>query len=57
MLASAEVSTALGHLRDDPSPRRYPSEALAVAGAKVETGAKWKSQVVQDRELITGQQP
>jgi putative intracellular protease/amidase len=37
--------------------RFYPSEALAAAGAKVETAAKWKSQVVQDRELITGQQP
>lgn len=35
----------------------YPSEALAAAGAKVETGAKWRSQVVRDRELITGQQP
>lgn len=37
--------------------RFYPSEALVAAGAKVETGRMWQSQVVQDRELITGQQP
>ena len=35
----------------------YPAEALAAAGARVETAGKWHSEVVQDRELITGQQP
>lgn len=35
----------------------FTSEALAAAGAKGETGAKWRSQVVQDRELTIGQQP
>jgi putative intracellular protease/amidase len=37
--------------------RWYPGEALALAGAKVEVGRPWASQVVVDRELITGQQP
>ena len=35
----------------------YPGEALAAAGARDEYAGKWLSEVVQDRELITGQQP
>jgi putative intracellular protease/amidase len=35
----------------------YPVNALAEAGARVETIANWHSNVVVDRELITAQQP
>lgn len=35
----------------------YPAEALAEAGAIVESGKAWQNHVVQDRELITGRQP
>jgi putative intracellular protease/amidase len=35
----------------------YPVNALAEAGAHVDTVANWHSNVVVDRELITGQQP
>lgn len=35
----------------------YPVNALAEAGARVETMANWHPNVVVDRELITGQQP
>jgi putative intracellular protease/amidase len=35
----------------------YPVNALAEAGARVETIANWHPNVVIDRELITGQQP
>jgi putative intracellular protease/amidase len=35
----------------------YPVNALAEAGARVETVANWRSNVVVDRELITAQQP
>lgn len=35
----------------------YPAEALAEAGAIVESGKMWQSHVVQDRELLTGRQP
>lgn len=35
----------------------YPDQALAEAGGVVSTGEKWKSHVVRDRELITGQNP
>jgi putative intracellular protease/amidase len=35
----------------------YPAEALAQAGGKVEVAGDWRRQVVQDRELITGQNP
>lgn len=34
----------------------YPVNALAEAGARVESIANWHSNVVVDRELITGQQ-
>jgi putative intracellular protease/amidase len=40
-----------GHLPD------YNDEALASAGAKIENATPWKSNVVVDREVITGQQP
>ncbi len=35
----------------------YPAEALTEAGAIMETRKMWQSNVVKDRELITGQQP
>ncbi|MDE1996833.1 MAG: type 1 glutamine amidotransferase domain-containing protein [Rhizobiaceae bacterium] len=35
----------------------YPVNALAEAGAHVDTVANWHSNVIVDRELITGQQP
>ncbi|MDR5758991.1 type 1 glutamine amidotransferase domain-containing protein [Caballeronia sp. LZ035] len=35
----------------------YPVNALAEAGAHVDTVANWHGNVVVDRELITGQQP
>ena len=35
----------------------YPVNALAQAGAHIDTVANWHSNVVVDRELITGQQP
>ncbi|MDA9951421.1 type 1 glutamine amidotransferase domain-containing protein [Oligoflexaceae bacterium] len=35
----------------------YPDQALEIAGAKVQRAANWKSQVVRDRELLTGQNP
>jgi putative intracellular protease/amidase len=35
----------------------YPSLALEIAGARVETGHFFEPKVVQDRELITGQNP
>ncbi len=37
--------------------RFYPDEALRAAGAVVQTADPWKSHVVRDREVITGQQP
>jgi putative intracellular protease/amidase len=35
----------------------YPETALQSAGGKVEVAEQWKSEVVEDRELITGQNP
>lgn len=35
----------------------YPVNALAEAGAHVDTVANWHSNVIVDRELVTGQQP
>jgi putative intracellular protease/amidase len=35
----------------------YPTAGLAEAGAHVDTVADWHSNVIVDRELITGQQP
>lgn len=35
----------------------YTDEALAKAGANVQNAAAWQSNVVVDRELVTGQQP
>jgi putative intracellular protease/amidase len=40
-----------GHIQD------YNDEALASAGAKITNAAPWKPNVVEDREVITGQQP
>ena len=39
------------------SVQYYPVNALAEAGARVETIANWHPNVVIDRELVTGQQP
>ncbi len=35
----------------------YPDNALRVAGGDVSVAAPWKSYVIQDRELISGQNP
>ncbi len=35
----------------------YPEEALKTAGGNIEVAQPWSSQVVQERELITGQNP
>jgi putative intracellular protease/amidase len=35
----------------------YPEDGLRAAGAAVVVGEPWKSHVIVDRELITGQQP
>jgi putative intracellular protease/amidase len=35
----------------------YPADALTAAGGNVETQAAFESHAVQDRELITGQNP
>ncbi|CAM3446848.1 type 1 glutamine amidotransferase domain-containing protein [Deinococcus saxicola] len=35
----------------------YPADALTAAGLTVQNGDKWTSNVVRDRELITGQNP
>jgi putative intracellular protease/amidase len=35
----------------------YPDEALAKAGAIVQNAPAWQSHVIEDRELVTGQQP
>lgn len=35
----------------------YNDEALAAAGAKITNAAPWQPNVVEDRELVTGQQP
>lgn len=37
--------------------RFYPDEALETAGAGVRRAAKWNSNALRDRELITGQNP
>jgi putative intracellular protease/amidase len=41
----------------DGNVQFYPVNALAEAGAHVDTIANWHSNVIVDRELITGQQP
>jgi putative intracellular protease/amidase len=35
----------------------YPDFAMSTAGADVSVVAKWRSHVVHDRELISGQNP
>jgi putative intracellular protease/amidase len=35
----------------------YPEEAMKIAGGDVRVSPSWQSHVVQDRELITGQNP
>jgi putative intracellular protease/amidase len=35
----------------------YPADALSAAGMTIHNGEKWSSNVVRDRELITGQNP
>jgi putative intracellular protease/amidase len=46
-----EASRMQGHVRF------YPDHALAKAGATIDNVAPWQSHVVEDRELLTGQQP
>jgi putative intracellular protease/amidase len=38
-------------------PLLYPQKSLEIAGGNVSTAAGWQPLVVQDRELITGQNP
>ncbi len=38
-------------------PLFFPQQALEIAGGDVSTVAAWRPNVVQDRELITGQNP
>jgi putative intracellular protease/amidase len=49
------------HLAEDRTlggrVRFYPDRALQSAGARVSTGPKFESNVVVDRELVTGQNP
>jgi len=40
-----------------PKMKATPEELLTKAGAIFEAGAKWKSYIVVDRELMTGQNP
>ena len=47
-----ENDTALGGF-----VRYYAAEALTKAGGLLEAGAPWTSHAVQDRELITAQNP
>lgn len=53
--AEEQEEEQAGHL--DGFLNYYVDEALAAAGAKVESGAPWVKQVVRDRELITGRNP
>jgi putative intracellular protease/amidase len=39
------------------TPQFQPEEALRIAGGSVSVGKEWQSNVVQDRELITAQNP
>lgn len=41
----------------DAPMRYYPADALTAAGMDVQNGEKWTSNVVRDRELLTGQNP
>ncbi len=52
-----EVLETPGPLYLGGKVRFYPVNALAEAGARVETVANWHPNVVVDRELITAQQP
>ncbi len=53
--AEEKQEEAAGHL--DGHLTFYVQEALTKAGGKLTVGEPWKSHVVQDRELITGQNP
>jgi len=53
--AEEKQEEARGHL--DGHLTFYVEEALAKAGGKVTVAPPWTSHVVQDRELITGQNP
>jgi putative intracellular protease/amidase len=52
-----QVLEGPGPLYIGGSVQFYPVNALAEAGARVESVANWHSNVVVDHELITGQQP
>jgi len=57
IFSSDEEKYAEDVLLDGAKVPFYPSTALEVAGARVETTEFFKPHVVQDRELITGQNP
>jgi putative intracellular protease/amidase len=56
VFSKAEEKMIEGPQLGGPAPY-YNDEALAAAGLKVENNTPWQPKVVQDRELITGQQP
>jgi putative intracellular protease/amidase len=57
VLATGEEQALEGPSGLGGNVQYYPVNALAEAGARVETIANWHPNVVVDRELITGQQP
>ncbi len=56
VFSKAEEKMIEGPQLGGPAPY-YNDEALAAAGLKVENNSPWQPKVVQDHELITGQQP
>ena len=56
VFSKAEEKMIEGPQLGGPAPY-YNDEALTAAGLKVENNTPWQPKVVQDRELITGQQP
>jgi len=56
VFSKAEEKQIEGPQLGGPAPY-YNDEALAAAGLQVQNAAPWQPNVVQDRELITGQQP
>ncbi len=52
---SEEQQVEAGQL--DGRIQYYNDDGLAAAGAQVTNGADWKSNVIEDRELVTGEQP
>src|SRR6201996_3272133 len=57
VFSTGEEQALEGHGGLGGAVQFYPVNALAEAGARVETIANWHPNIVIDRELITGQQP